>query len=260
MNESSSFKKVFEYKKYKDLFDYKSATTWISFVGSVICTCLFFKISKDEGIGKSIQDYASYLDGVAIALIGFLGFIVTGLAILTSAISSKMYNYLCANDKLDSLERILLSFYLLGMVSATTIVVSLVVHFIVLVRMEAIVIVIYVIIFLISYLVLFAILYAVKLIGNCLDLLNIINAFEFELSKLQGYNSNNIESETSMKDKYNNYRITAIEKAILSSGSVDNIKNYQNDIKKLIENDTRISDEEKNGLLEMNSKQFKDMG
>lgn len=101
----SSFKKIIEYKKYKDLYDFSSIECRISIFVVLIMNILFRISTNESAINEVISDYISYLDSIGMALIGFLGFIVTGLAILTGAISSKVVKRLQERNKIQSLEK-----------------------------------------------------------------------------------------------------------------------------------------------------------
>ena len=58
------------------------------------------------------------------------------------------------------------------------------------------------------------------------------------------------------KARYNNYRITALEKVELSATSISQVQNYKQTVKELIENDD-ISLEERQILLEMHKEHFR---
>ena len=58
------------------------------------------------------------------------------------------------------------------------------------------------------------------------------------------------------KAKYNNYRITALEKTELSITSINRVQNYKQTVKDLIENDD-IPIEERQILLKMHKEHFK---
>lgn len=94
----------------------------------VLVEILLIIWNKHEDVNDIIGRLDSIITGIGFAMIGFLGFVVTGLAILTGAISSKIVKRLQVRKKLDALERILLSFYLLESVCAMVILTSLVVH------------------------------------------------------------------------------------------------------------------------------------
>ena len=120
----TSFQKIFTLKKYRDLYDFSSLECRVALISSIllditfiICACY---IGLDNTVGKCIE----VLDNIGISLIGFLGFIVTGLAILTGAISSKVVKRFQDGNKMVALERILLSFYLIGIISAFLVIAS----------------------------------------------------------------------------------------------------------------------------------------
>ncbi len=184
---------------------------------------------------------------MGMTLIGFLGFIVTGLAILTGAISSKVVKHLQDRNKMLPLEKILLSFYLLGLVTAFEILFIIFLHFINLLPFPSIKIIDIIILSLLTYFTVFIIFYAVKLIGNCLELFYILN-------NMQIIEDNPIN----LKTKYNQYRILALEKLVLSGTSLDTIKEYEETIVNIILSDNDIPEREKNMYINMVQKQFGD--
>lgn len=86
----SSFKKLREMHKYKDVFDCSSLECRIAIIVTLILDILFAICSYYMGIDSIVNECVALFDSISISLIGFLGFIVTGLAILTGAISSKV--------------------------------------------------------------------------------------------------------------------------------------------------------------------------
>lgn len=240
----SSYKKIFELKKYKDLFDFSSLECRIALIVTLVLDALFCMCSYFFGADFVVGECVKILDNIGISLIGFLGFIVTGLAILTGAISSKVVKKLQNRNKMNALERILLSFYLVGLLTAVVIVVTFVLYFIVIIPIKSIFIFDMIILSILSYLIIFIIFYAVKLIGNCLELFYIVN-------NMQLVDDNNVD----YKGKYNNYRIAALEKMQLSVTSIEKIKEYKREIAELIITDN-ISLEERQILLKMLDEQF----
>lgn len=89
-NLSDSMMKIFKYKKYQDFYDRKALECIISLVCSVGSIVLSYSFLKYNDVVQFTQSLSSFLSSMGLALIGFLGFIVTGLAILTGAISSKV--------------------------------------------------------------------------------------------------------------------------------------------------------------------------
>jgi len=243
----SSFKKIIGYKKYKDLYDFSSIECRVALFVMIILDTIFLISIKELGVDSVVSDYISYLDTIGISLIGFLGFIVTGLAILTGAISSKIVKRLQDRNKIQSLEKILLSFYLLGFISAIVIILSFIFHFLGNLPFNSMWQYDLIILSLISYLIIFSVFYAVKLIGNCLELFYII-------SNMQIVNDIKENTRLNIRQKYNSYRILALEKIVLINSQIK-IENYADEIKKMIETDD-LSEQEKLMCLDMFNKQF----
>lgn len=243
----TSFNKLFKYKKYQDLFDFHSIECIISIFSVIIINIVFYVSEKYSSLDIFVNNGISFIDNIGISLIGFLGFIVTGLAILTGAISSKVVKHLQSRDKMLPLEKILLSFYLLGLVSAFEIIIIIFLHFISLLPFPSIKVIDIIILSFLTYFTVFIIFYAVKLIGNCLELFYILNNMQI------------VEDDSNdIKTKYNQYRILALEKLVLRGTSLNTIKEYENSIIEIIMEETNISDQEKNIYLSMVKKQFND--
>ena len=239
----SSYKKLFELEKYKDLYDFSSLECRIAVIGMILLDIVFAVCSFSVGVDETVIKAVSLLDDIGIALIGYIGFTVSALAILTGAISSKVVNIIKTRNKMVVLERILLSFYLMGIV---VVLVALILHFIVEIPVASIFMINLIGISILSYLIIFILFYSVKLIGNCLELFYIVNGYELL-----------DEEKTDYKAIYNNYRITAIEKVNLSNTSIEKVNEYKEVVKQLIETDNR-SEEEIKVLLEMHKSQFGD--
>lgn len=243
----TSYKKILTMKKYKDLYDFSSLECRIAFIIMIILDIIFIMCSYNIGLDTTINECVKILDNIGFSLISFLGFIVTGLAILTGAISSKIIKKLQDRNKVRALEKILLSFYLIGLVSAFLTAVIFILHFISILQIHSVLFIDIIIFSIISYFIVFTIFYAVKLIGNCLELFLIINSMQIID---ESYND-----PIDYKSKYNNYRITALEKIKLSTTSAKKIKEYENEIKKLIESDN-LENDDKIILLQMHKKHF----
>ena len=212
----SSYKKLFELEKYKDLYDFSSLECRIAVIGVILLDIVFAVCSFSVGVDETVIKAVSLLDDIGIALIGYIGFTVSALAILTGAISSKVVNIIKTRNKMVVLERILLSFYLMGIVCAAVVLVALILHFIVEIPVASIFIINLIGISILSYFIIFILFYSVKLIGNCLELFYIVNGYELL-----------DEEKTDYKAIYNNYRITAIEKVNLSNTSIEKVNEYK---------------------------------
>lgn len=245
----TSFKKLISLGKFKDLIDYKSLEVSISVFTTLLVEIILLIWNRHENLNKILSALDSTITGIGFAMIGFLGFVVTGLAILTGAISSKIVKRLKVRKKMNVLERILLSFYLLGFVCAIVILFSIIFHLLILLPLDTCLIVIIIALAIYSYFTCFAIFYAVKLIGNCLELFILINEMEIVES---GMNRNE-----QIEKRYYEYRIMALEKLYLSKGSEVKLADYKQTISQLI-NDDDTDKHTKTVFFSMLDKQFKD--
>lgn len=239
-----SVKKVLTYKKYQDLVDMKSLECKCSLMGSiVVCICSMF-VLKSSPIETINNMFTALTKDVAVALIGFLGFTVTGLAILTGVISQKIVQKISDVNKKSVLERILLSFYFLGLVTACTIIGLIVLYIISLSNYQYNIKIVLACVFTFAYLVIFDVFYAVKLIGNCLEIFFIVN----EIDEKQVVNKSEI------KQQYNALRITALERVCLTHMDIDGYNEYKNTIKEQIE----LSDTNRIQLMNLFHEHFRE--
>ena len=241
----ASFAKLKTLKKYKDLVDFKSIECVVALISTIIFDGIIVVWNCYENCNDIVNEMVTLIDALGIALIGFLGFIVTGLAILTGAISSKIVKRLQVRNKMESLDRILLSFYLVGIVSAFIVLLSLVLHFIIALPMDAHLVLVIIVSTIYSYFFVFTVFYAVKLIGNCLELFLIINEMQI-LEENEDFR---------YKMKYNDYRLMALEKLGLSKTSEETVKLYKKCIYELIIMD-ETSEVEKTIYTNMLKRQF----
>lgn len=247
----TSFHKIIEYKKYKDLYDFSSLECRISLISMILLNIIFFVSIKFQNTDEIISNYITHLDSIGISFIGFLGFIVTGLAILTGAISSKIVKRLQDRNKIQALERILLSFYLLGLVTAFVSLSSFICHFLKNIPVNSILQIDIILLSIISYLTVFSLFYAVKLIGNCLELFFIVNNMEIIENKKN-------KKTINLKSNYNSYRISILEKTILANK--EDLEKYSKEIKELIKTDKSILDEERELYLKWHQDHFISLG
>lgn len=240
-----SFAKLIKLKKYRDLVDFKSIECVVALVSTIVFDGMILVWNCYENCNDIVNSIATIIDGIGIALIGFLGFIVTGLAILTGAISSKIVKRLQVRSKMEALDRILLSFYLLGIISAFIVLISFFLHLIIALPIEAHLVFVIILGTIYSYFTVFTVFYAVKLIGNCLELFMIIN----EMQVLEE------NDDFRYKMKYNDYRLMALEKLGLSTTSEETIEAYKKCIYELIIMD-ETGEVEKNIYTNMLRTQF----
>lgn len=232
-----TFKMVLRNKKFKDLLDYKSIEVIVAFLGAIIISILSYAIYKQIGI-KYIDDVLrEVVKNLAVALIGFLGFVVSGLAILTSSVSKEVKNILTQHKKIEKLIRIFLSFYILAFLIGILIVNFLIAFIISYFDIYIYIVIIIPWIFISSYLFVFSIFYAISLVGNCIQVFIIITNYETNYI----YNKELTQED---KELYNEFKLSALEIILLTKDSselkspCDRIDIFKNLMRQYIENDT----------------------
>ena len=95
------------------------------------------------------------------------------------------------------------------------------------------------------YIFTFIIFYAVKLIGNCLEIFYIVNNMQIL-----------VEKQEDSINKYNAYKVRALEDILLKNNGINMIDEYRKNIKKMIESD-KLSEEEQQLVLVHFYEQFK---
>lgn len=243
MIKDSALKKTIEYKKWRDLFDIHSVECKVAIVGALaIVYFLNFSINNND-IENINSLFVALTKDVAISLIGFLGFTVAGLAILTGVISKNVVQKILENDKRKNLEKILLSFYFLGISISIDILGLFCLYIISMSKKGYSLRFVWIIGYIFSYLTIFIIFYAAKLVGNCLEIFFIINE------------SGEKKSSINIREIYDSYRITALEKVYLSNEHNKQIlEDYMKTISEQIEDNRNV--EQKEWLKDMFCRHF----
>lgn len=253
-NLSDSMMKIFKYKKYQDFYDRKALECIISLVCSMGSIVLSYSFLKYNDVVQFTQSLSSFLSSMGLALIGFLGFIVTGLAILTGAISSKVVQVINSIGKKERLDKILLSFYFLGVITLMDILLTLCGNAVILLDIAISKVVLYIYCFITTYCIVFVLAYAVKLIGNCLDIFSLVNdiedLFQSEKKKLKPIENGDI------KKIYDGYRITALEFILLQNVEDGRLELYLKTMKEQINEDESTTEEQKIRLIAMYKQHF----
>lgn len=211
MINDSSFKDVIKYKKYKDLYNKKSIEFLVSISGAILVALVLTMTINQMNIDDTNSIIRSLTKDIAIALIGLLGFVVTGLAILTSAISNKLMNILYQKGKVENIKKVLLSFYLLSLSIGVCILLYLFLYIISFWNISINRYGFIMVTFICTYLLLFIIFYSIALVGNCVQIFSIINTPIEQ----------NVELSTEEKEIFDSFRITTIEKIILLIDTLD---------------------------------------
>ena len=241
----STLERLKTYEKYTDLYDLSTLECRTALVSSLVFSVIAGAISIRMGNDCFANEWTGILLNISLALIGFLGFIVTGLAILTSAISNRLYKILKISEKTDVLEKILMSFYFLGLLSASVVIVSFILFEIAQIDISAYMASNIVIAWILSYMIVYIIMYAVGLIGNCLELFFIIN--EIELASQ--------EDKTNIEQEYLHCRVMALEWVLLKGKDRTVLESYSKKILEII-NKSEKTETEKEKLRQLYKMHF----
>ena len=235
----TSFSKFKKYKKYQDIYDFESIECIVAAASTILVFIIMLWLYSLKDFNEIVNECMPLLDSIAVGLVGLLGFIVTGLAILTGSISNKVIKFLFERNTQDILERLLLSFYLLGFVSACMVLFIIILHIVSYAPINASPIIVILISLVLTYTIIFVIFYAVKLIGNCLEIFYIVNSLPPN-EKVTDKSKSEIDA---CIQKYNRYRIIALEKIELSNLPSESLKEYISIIREQINSDTNSENE-----------------
>lgn len=244
--EDENFKKIWKLEKYKELFDYGTVETRTALFGSIFIIILSLILVYYNGGNQYAIFVQQLIKDIGMALIGFLGFVVTGLAILTGSISSKIVKFFKENGAYSDLEEILLSFYFIGFIIAVEICLNFFLYLVLQIDINCIWWGCIIGVAFLGYVFIFILFYSVGLIGNCLSMFSIISDVNNRVDK---------ESEN-LKSVYDSYRIMALEYIILSRGDMEGVELYKKKVEEKIKNDKRTTDKQKERLIEIENKHF----
>ena len=118
----SVFKEFINSKKWTEIASIKTLEFWVSLIISIIVTFIMGKILNYSSIDDINEILRTLTKDVAIALVGLMGFIIAGIAILLSSISSKVMSRIQGRGKEKSINRIFLGFYFEGILIGVLIV------------------------------------------------------------------------------------------------------------------------------------------
>lgn len=239
-------KKIAVTKKYSELFDFSTLEVRMAFIFTFLIIILESVMIWSGGKNMFVSFGSQLIKDIGIAMIGFLGFIVTGLAILTGTISSKVVKFFKSRGVYKEMEDILSSFYFIGLITALEIFIIFITYTAANIPIESLYIINIVLSCIISYLFIFTIFYAVGLVGNCLSIFSIIADIEDEIEI----------NNKSIKAEYDAYRIMALEYIILMSSDSQRYEMYDRKIGELIKKDTNTTKEQKEKMLKIWNKHF----
>lgn len=207
-NNDRIFKKFIKYKKYKELLDFNSLESKISLIFSIIFCLLFYFILTTSTIDDINNITRALTKDVAIAILGLLGFLIAGLAILLSSITPNIVYNIKSYKKYNCLYSIFLGFYFEGLLIGFTILLLIIFHLSTYINWNINFNLFIIPAFLLSFLVIFILFYSISLIGNCISIFEIVNEYS---------NGNNASNTLSFEDKtlFNEIKLIVLEEILI---------------------------------------------
>lgn len=152
------------------LIDFRKFEAYFSLICSFVFSVLGIILLNTNEIETVVSVIQQVLLGTAIALLGMLGFIVSGLAIIAGTIGSKVAKQMETEGKFGSLINILFSFYFIGFIIGILIVAFFFSYFLTTLGLSFNAIIYVIFTFILAYGFFFAVFYAVSLLGTSLNI------------------------------------------------------------------------------------------
>ena len=123
------FKKIYNLKKYKNLYNIKDFEVWLSLVISVIVIRFFYHIKLYDEFAYFEETIQVLLSGIIFAYFSFSGLLLTGIAIFMSTINNKLKKKIDTINGDNVVEFLLYDFVILALVVAFQIVIYFFIYF-----------------------------------------------------------------------------------------------------------------------------------
>jgi hypothetical protein len=186
------------------LFNIKKFEVHFSLICSLILTfiTLLFAFSnvKNENYEYFIGVTQNIVLNTTFGLLGLLGFIISGLAIISGTIGHKVTSQIIQKKKFDSLLSILFSFFFIGRFIGVVIVLFISSYFLLGISLKFTLIGYGIMSFVLSYCLFFIIFFSVSLLGTCLNI--------FILNYV--YSRVDTTDEEHVNELFNDFRIDAL--------------------------------------------------
>ncbi|MBB3111957.1 hypothetical protein FHS18_004025 [Paenibacillus phyllosphaerae] len=191
------------------LFDFVKFEGYMSLIFTVIITIIIYTLvdSNSDNVGFIVSDTKNIILYASFGLLGMLGFIISGLAIISGTMSNKVTKNIIKENKFKSVLAILYSFNYLGYLIGFFFVFYIFGYFILSINgiFKPYVFIVYCSIA--AYGLFFIVFYAVSLLKTCLDIFVINYMYSGEEKET------NISKEMSLTD----IRIDALTKVLLDN-------------------------------------------
>lgn len=179
---TNSFKSMLiDTKKYREL--YKPNEAKLAIILAAIFTSIIFFLNESIDNFEMTNLLKNIFSILISGLIGLLGFLVTGLAMMASIITKKSVENIDSLGKTKSLAGILFSFYFEGAMVGFNIIVMLIAYVVLAFPIEIVDSVLMVLTAIIAYTFFFTILYAVTLLGSCINFFFVNVCYDHEIGE-----------------------------------------------------------------------------
>ncbi|OOE14678.1 hypothetical protein [Fictibacillus arsenicus] len=215
------------------VFDIKKFEVYFSLICSLVLTLLLLVVtikSNTYEIIKLLDVTRNILLNTVFGLLGMLGFIVSGLAIITGTINNKITQKLIENDKYKSLLSIFFSFAFIGKFIGILIVALIMVYFLGSMPLSFNICIFLGLSFVLSFSLFFSIFFAVSLLITC------INIFQINFNYSAEDRVSIIESQEEIDIRFNDARIDTLTSILINKANLTKeeftdelIKNINND-------------------------------
>jgi len=171
------------------LFTFNKFECYMSLFITIVFFIIMHFVYSSNDAEKLTSILQSVILNVGIALLGMLGFIVGGLAIISGTIGNKIAHAINKEGKFDKLLSILFSFYYIGFVVAILIVLFFFSYFLVSIHYSFNYYLYAIISVVLCYLFFFSIFFCVSLLGTCINMF-VINFNYSEDKEDENYEDN----------------------------------------------------------------------
>ncbi|MGP4076858.1 hypothetical protein [Halobacillus sp. K22] len=212
----NALKKEVQAKNY--VFDYKKFEVYFSTIIATILSLLLYIIvvfSNHAQLINLLNKSQGIILNTTFGLLGLLGFIISGLAIISGTISNKVTSEMIKVDAFRPLLSILFSFYFLGRFIGVTICFYIFTYFVIVLPFEFHLVSYLVLSWLLTYCLFFTIFFAVSLLGTCINV--------FQLSFLYSSTSStnyNISSTDAIEEHFKDVRINTLTAILINKVGV----------------------------------------
>jgi hypothetical protein len=188
----SSLKSLVDAPNY--IFDVKKFEVYFPLIISTLITFIAIYISKEDSsyISQFVDYSRNIILSAAMGLIGLLGFIISGLAIISGTVGNKVTHQLIKHNKYESLLSILFSFYYIGRIIGMMIALLLLTYFLINIPLPFNLCLYLILCFFLCYGLLFTIFFSVSLLGTCINIFQLSYLYSSEDTH-QKINSDYIE-------------------------------------------------------------------